>query len=64
MAPENAHPTPVPPRPSEVCAYVEDIAMDLAAMASRAGETALASSLALVGLQAGDARRRYAAARA
>lgn len=46
------------PEAHEVCGYVEDMLMDLAAMASRAGETALAASLALVAIQAGAAKRR------
>ncbi len=60
MAVKDATLSLVPARPDEVCAYVEDMAMDLAAMASRAGETALAASLTLVGIQAGAARRRQA----
>jgi hypothetical protein len=39
-------------------AYIEDMLLQLAEMASVAGETALAASLAVVAIQAGAARDR------
>ena len=57
MSADHAEQAPAPADRRDVCAYVEDMVMDLASMASRVGETSLAASLALVGIQAGAARR-------
>ena len=49
---EGAAPPP-PLRPAALVAYVEDMLLQLAELASQAGETALAASLALTAIQAG-----------
>ena len=47
------------PNAVEVCGYVEELALELAGMASQAGEAGLAAALALVSIQAGSAKRLH-----
>ena len=47
------------PSAPEVCGYIEELALELAGMASQAGEAGLAAALALVSIQAGSAKRLH-----
>ena len=51
-------PAPSGPPGNAVCAYVEDLLLELAEMATHSGETALAAALGLVAIQAGMGARR------
>ena len=44
------------PASADICAYIQDMVLELADIASANGETALAASLALVAVQAGSCR--------
>ena len=44
------------PRAEHLVAYIEDMLLELAELASKGGETALAASLAIAAIQAGSRR--------
>ena len=59
--PHDTSAAPLPrtgPDRTALVAYIEDMLLQLAELASDAGETALAASLALTAIQAGAARDR------
>lgn len=60
MAEESDGPERSGPSPQALCAYVEDMLLEFAEMATQCGETALSAALALVAIQAGISARRRA----